>query len=391
MTNRFSGFDSAIRTPILAVDVARLSQVLSELTQLRMASGVLVLFAPKASSIPFVLETIGKYVDGFACSSVNELRLIRHVAPSSTLHFTTPGIRPDEMDDIEQLCSYLTLNSVSQWQRYVNKRHTTTHLGVRVNPRLSFVRDERYDPCRESSKLGVPIEAFANSFSDPTKESQRLSGLHFHTNCDSVDFGALKATAQYLESQLPQVLERLKWINLGGGYLFGESEDLGPFYDTVELFRDKYGLKVFIEPGASVVRNSGFLISSVIDKFVSDSREIVVLDTTVNHMPEVLEYNYQPIVAETMPNGPYEYMLVGCTCLAGDVFGEYSFLEPLEIGSRIVFEEVGAYTLVRAHRFNGVELPTICKVLDDGQLEVSKIFSFEDFANFYGVPINENV
>ena len=391
MNNAISTLTLPFDTPILAIDSARLSQTLRELVGLRALSGASVLFAPKASSIPFVLETIAEYVDGFACSSVNELKLTRCIAPTSTLHFTTPGIRPSELIKIEQLSAYLTLNSISQWRRFVTDQQATAMLGIRINPRLSFVRDERYDPCRESSKLGVPIEAFASAYSDPRMNFQRLTGLHFHTNCDSIDFRALKATALHMEDHLSETFEHLSWINLGGGYLFDESEDLGPFYETVEFFRKRYGLAVFIEPGASVVRKSGFLVSSVVDKFVSDSREIVVLDTTVNHLPEVLEYNYQPVVAGSSPTGPYGYLLVGCTCLAGDVFGDYSFPEPLEIGSRVVFEEVGAYTLVRAHRFNGVELPTICKICENGQVEVCRKYSYEDFANFYGVSSDANV
>ena len=266
-----------------------------------------------------------------------------------------------------------------------------SNLGIRINPRLSFVRDERYDPCRESSKLGVPIEIIASRFKSDPREFENLNGIHFHNNCDSTDFGALLTTARHIEDELSEALQKVEWINLGGGYLFDESEDLEPFYQTVELFRNKYGLNVFIEPGASVVRKSGFLVSTVIDKFVSDSREVVVLDTSVNHMPEVLEYNYQPNVSGSDSSGAYDYLLAGCTCLAGDVFGGYSFSAPLQVGSQVVFEEVGAYTFVRAHRFNGVELPTICKILENGKIEVSRQFGFDDFANYYGVSSNENV
>ena len=383
--------DNHVNTPYLVVDVRILAQVLNDLAHLQHGSGVTPLFAPKASSIPFVLEEIAKVVEGFACSSLNELRLVNLIDPSAKLHFTTPGIRPDEMKDLGQLCDYLTFNSLSQWSRYAKELSHSIHLGIRINPRLSFVRDERYDPCREGSKLGVPIEVLASRMARDRTEFQDLNGLHFHTNCDSTDMAALLATAKHIEDQLPEALKKVEWINLGGGYLFDECEDLEPFYQTVELFRNQYGLTVFIEPGASVVRKSGFLVSTVIDKFVSDSKQVVVLDTTVNHMPEVLEYNYRPVVRTSATCAGYEYMLVGCTCLAGDVFGEYAFVEPLEIGSQVVFEEVGAYTLVRAHRFNGVELPTICKQLPDGRMEEVKRFIFDDFANFYGVCVDENV
>ena len=391
MSDRLPVRHEELETPFLAIDVACLSHVLGELAGLAAASGVSPLFAPKACSIPFVLKEICGVVDGFACSSLNELRLVHDIRPSTKLHFTTPGIRPDELKRLVDLSNYLTLNSLTQWLRFVPTIKGNTSLGIRVNPKLSLVRDARYDPCRESSKLAVPVEVLAARFASDKKVFEDLTGLHFHTNCDSTDVAALLATGRHVEDQLSDVLEQIDWINLGGGYLFDECDDLAPFYETVDLFRRKYGLRVFIEPGASIVRKSGFLVSRVIDKFVSDFKEVLVLDTTVNHMPEVLEYNYQPVVANNTAGGPYEYLLVGCTCLAGDLFGEYSFLEELQIGSSVVFEEVGAYTLVRAHRFNGVELPSIYKVFSNGDMELQRKYDFDDFASFYGVDANENV
>ena len=72
------------------------------------------------------------------------------------------------------------------------------------------------------------------------------------------------------------------------------------------------------------------------------------------------------------------------TCLAGDVFGEYAFDEPLEIGSRVIFANVGAYTLVKAHMFNGVNLPSIYAYTTEGKLELKKRFTYEDFKSRCG-------
>ena len=49
----------------------------------------------------------------------------------------------------------------------------------------------------------------------------------------------------------------------------------------------------------------------------------------------------------------------GSTCLAGDIFGTYKLPVALEVGQRVVFEEAGAYSLAKAHRFNGVNLPQV--------------------------------
>ena len=45
-------------------------------------------------------------------------------------------------------------------------------------------------------------------------------------------------------------------------------------------------------------------------------------------MPEVFEYSFEPDVAGHSDDAPHSYILAGASCLAGDVFGEYSFYEP---------------------------------------------------------------
>ena len=72
------------------------------------------------------------------------------------------------------------------------------------------------------------------------------------------------------------------------------------------------------------------------------------------------------------------YLLAGSTCLAGDMFGEYAFEQPLQIGSRITFEGVGGYSLVKANMFNGVNLPSIYS-LNDEKLVLKRKYTLKDF------------
>ena len=118
MNKKKRTFSDNIATPYLAIEVGRLTQALKDLQQLKAISGVSPLFAPKACSIPFVLEELTKYVDGFACSSMNELRLVQTVSPATKLHFTTPGIRPDEIDELGHLCGYMTFNSLPHMETF---------------------------------------------------------------------------------------------------------------------------------------------------------------------------------------------------------------------------------------------------------------------------------
>jgi carboxynorspermidine decarboxylase len=191
---------------------------------------------------------------------------------------------------------------------------------------------------------------------------------------------------RYLEAKLSHRLAMLDWINLGGGYLLGPEARTGPLIEAVERLRDGYGLEVVIEPGAALVREAGSLVSAVIDLFRSGSKTVAVLDTTVNHVPEVFEYQFEPDVLGHVDDGDYEYQLVGSSCLAGDLMGEYAFPEPLRLGSRVVLINVGAYALVKAHMFNGINLPSIYSLRPDGELLLRRRFHYCDFLARTGAP-----
>ncbi|MBU4443864.1 2Fe-2S ferredoxin, partial [bacterium] len=241
-----------------------------------------------------------------------------------------------------------------------------------------------YNPCRKHSKLGVPLNKLSEIVNNGHKPLNDIKGLHFHTNCESTDFDHLIRTVKHIDTCLPGVLGQVNWVNLGGGYLFQGANNSDKLLETLSFLRKKYDIEIFFEPGKAIVGNAGYIVSSVLDVFESDGCIIAVLDTTINHMPEVFEYQYKPDVMQESTDGKYKYILAGATCLAGDLFGEYRFDEPLEIGSRIVFEEMGSYTLVKAHMFNGVNLPTIYAYTQGGKLELKKQFDYNDFKSRWG-------
>jgi len=344
-----------------------------------------LLFPLKSFSIFEALHSMASLVDGFSVSSLFEAKLARDILGNyKSVHITTPGLRPDEIPIISELCDYISFNSLSQWERYNKKTGDKTSCGLRVNPELAFVKDKRYNPCRKGSKLGVPLRKLSEISNDGYKPLHKVKGIHFHTNCESTDFDQLFKTVLHIDTNLPRLLGQVDWVNLGGGYLFEEGQNVGKLIEAIALLRDKYDVEVFFEPGKAIVGGSGYIVSSVIDMFENDDQTIAILDTSVNHMPEVFEYQYRPDIMRESEDGVYRYTLAGCTCLAGDLFGEYRFDEPLEIGSRVTFVDMGSYTLVKAHMFNGVNLPTIYAYTQDGKLELKRQFDYEDYKSRWG-------
>ena len=367
-----------VETPALVYDQLKLETLLNYGLAAREKAGVKLLYAVKAVAIYDVLKLFEPQLDGFAVSSLFEARFIKDHFPKSSIHFTSPGIRPDEALELSSLSDFVSFNSRTQVLRYGPAFVGRPSLGMRVNTGVSSVADERYDPCRPGSKLGIPIE---EAFELLTSPPVALDGLHIHTNSDSMDYGELLENVRVLAEAIPEQHE-LKWVNLGGGYLF-EGVSLEPLAEAADLLRRKFGAQVFIEPGAGLVRAAGFLVGSVSDMFDVDGQHIAVLDTTINHMPEVLEFDYQPDVVGQQEDGFFECILAGTTCLAGDIFGTYKFAAPLEVGQKVVFEEAGAYTMAKAHRFNGINLPEIGVLSPSGQYRVAKTFTYEDFASHW--------
>jgi carboxynorspermidine decarboxylase len=375
-----------VETPAFVIDERRLVRDLRAAAKLRDACGFKLLYALKPLTLEFVLELMTGWVDGFATSSLFESRLARGViGDRGTVHVTTPGLRPGELRELGRLCDTVAFNSLSQLRRLSGELNGSAQVGLRVNPQLSLVDDARYDPCRRHSKLGVPVAHLRRRWKSRPALFEKLSGLQFHTNCDSTSFEPLYRTVLHLEAKLAGLLAQLRWINLGGGYLFVPRGRTDMLAESVDILRSRYELDVYIEPGAALVRKAACLVTTVIDLFRVEGKSIVVLDTTVNHMPEVFEYQFEPDVLGHNTAAAHEYRLVGSSCLAGDLLGDYTFCRPLRLGSRVVLTNVGAYAMVKAHMFNGINLPTIYSVTPAGELIQRRRFTYEDFVSRFGV------
>ena len=372
-------------TPAFIYDEAAIASKCIGMRALSLGVKFSQLFPLKCHNLFGSLKIIAKHVDGFAASSLFEAQLAREIlGDGKKIHFTSPGLRDDELEALLSLCDGISFNSLSQWTRFKDKLSGRVTSGLRINPQLSFVKDARYNPCRPHSRLGVPLEQIKQALASQPELLQGFEGIHFHTNCDATDWSPLLNTVQHLHSHIPRLLRQCRWVNLGGGYLLDDNTDLSPFREAVQLLQNKYELEVIIEPGAGIVRDTCFLVAQVVDLFESDGKQVAVLDTTVSHMPEVFEYQFSPDVVGDSDEGRYSYILAGATCLAGDVFGEYTFDAPLAVGSRVTFTGVGAYTLVKSHMFNGVNLPTIYALTPAGELTLQKQFKYEDFIRRWG-------
>jgi carboxynorspermidine decarboxylase len=350
-------------------------------------TGTHFLYSMKSLELAPVLKIISEYVDGFAASSLFEAQLASDILGNKGhIHLTTPGLRPHEMPALGDLCSSITFNSIHQYDALKKLLSPRQKIALRVNPEHQIVGDEDYDPCCDNSRLGVTLPELLWHLQRNEQLLSRFSGIHFHTNCEGNDFRDLEDTVTVITDALGDHLKKMKWINLGGGYYFDNPQHPEAFQRTVEKLKTEYQLATYFEPGGGIVNSAGYLVSSVLDVVGPSHAKTAILDTTVNHLPECLEFDYEPDVFGDQDSG-HDYTLAGSSCLASDVFGDYAFSAALKCGEQVVMTNVGAYSHVKCHSFNGLNLPTVYLVDDKNNFQEIVSSYYDDFARKNGMKV----
>ena len=345
-----------VKTPCFVVDEEKLIHNLEILKGVMDRTGCKILLAQKAFSMFYAYPLIRRYLCGTTASGLYEARLGHEYFGKET-HVYSPAYREDEFDELLTYVDDIVFNSPAQVDKFGKKaKDCGKSIGLRLNPLCSTQEGHAiYDPCAPGSRLGTTLENF-----NP-KIMSMLDGLHFHTLCEQ-DSDALEQTVEAVETQFGPWLSMVKWINLGGGHhITRPCYDIRRLERIIKHLQDTYQVEVYLEPGEAVVLNAGYLVSSVLEILENDMH-LAILDTSAAcHMPDVLEMPYRPpVMGSGAPKEkPFTYRFGGPTCLAGDVIGDYSFDQPLMEGSRVVFEDMALYTMVKTNTFNGMPLPDI--------------------------------
>lgn len=428
-----------IKTPAYVIDEKKLRANLEILRDVEKRSGGRILLAQKAYAAYQTYPILAQYITGVTASGIYEARLgheeFKYPGKVTENHVYEPAFLEDEFEELCNICDHIVFNSLSQlekhrsvWEKAVAEGRL--FVGLRINPDYSSDdANDIYDPCSPGSRLGIRNEFM------PDVLPEGVSGLHFHNLCeqgfepledtflkverdfarffpnprieDDYDSYVLRVMG-YTESaeeefdeevaldNIPVDTEDLdaelgvdnetrtiKWINLGGGHhITREDYDREALIRLITYIREKYGIVVYLEPGEAVALDAGYLVTTVMDVVQTERMPVLILDTSAScHMPDVIEMPYRPPLKDSEQPGEmnYTYRLSSRTCLAGDIVGDYSFAEEKKVGDRLFFEDMAIYSFVKNNTFNGMPLPDLALMHEDGEVEVLKTFGYEDF------------
>jgi carboxynorspermidine decarboxylase len=384
----FTHFNPArVPSPCFVIDRAAVEDNLSILNRVQQESGAKVLGALKAFSCWSLASLFKQYLSGTCASGLHEARLGREEF-GGEVHCYSAAYKECDLIEILKVADHVLFNSFSQWSRFkalalaAQRDRPELQFGLRINPGHSEGEVELYDPCAPCSRMGVPIAQFEQAVAETPEILQGISGLHFHTLCQQ-DLPPLQRTLVAVEEKFGKYFSDLSWINFGGGHhISREDYQVDELIVLVKTFMARHQLQVYLEPGEAVAIRSGVMVAEVLD-ITWNSMAQAILDTSATcHMPDVLEMPYRAdILGAGMPNEfAHTYRLGGMTCLAGDVIGDYSFAQPLQLGQRLMFDDMAHYTMVKTTTFNGINLPAIA-IWDSrtNELNVIREFGYEDF------------
>ncbi len=370
---------SQIPSPCFVLDELRLRKNLELIRSVKERSGVEIIMAFKAFALWTVFPIIRDYISLTTASSLSEALLSKDKMGSKA-HTYAPVYTENDFSQIIDCSSYITFNSLNQFNRFypqtVNKNISC---GLRINPEFSDVATDLYNPCSEGSRLGVTAGVL------PEELPAGIDGLHFHTLCESNSYD-LEKVLNKVESMFGKHFSQLRWLNMGGGHLMTHKDyDVEHLIVLLQAFKNKYPhLEIILEPGSAFVWETGELVSTVED--VVQNKGIITAMLNVSfacHMPDCLEMPYKPaIIGATDPiEGKPTYRMGGNSCLSGDFIGSWSFDKELQVGDRVVFQDMMHYTMVKTTMFNGVSHPSIGLWTKENQFKLIREFSYADYEN----------
>lgn len=366
-------------TPCYVVDEKKLKQNLTILRRMEQETGCHILLAQKAFSMFSLYPLIGEYISGTTASGICEARL-GYEEMGKENHVFAPAYKDADMAELVLICDHVIFNSASQYRKHRAAVAGKCSVGLRVNPECSTQEGhEIYDPCAPGSRLGLTLRELRKEFPDGLPED--IEGLHFHTLCEQNADDLIK-TFDAFEQKFKPYLTNIKWLNLGGGHhITRDDYQRESLITLIRKIIDTYHVEVYLEPGEAVALNAGSLVTEVLD-IVHNGIDILILDASAAcHMPDVLEMPYRPPLRGGYEPGEkqYTYRLSSATCLAGDVIGDYSFEREICVGDRLIFDDMAIYSMVKNNTFNGMPLPAIALLREDGEVEIVKKFGYEDF------------
>lgn len=343
-------------------------------------------YAVKCSSNLEILRIVREEGFELDCSSIGEL-ILGLLADFKPRQMTLTNLYKTEQDlhfaakvDIQSI----TADSIEEIEHIAAtakklKKHIRTV--IRVNPML-----EIGSYSTKGNKYGIPI-GYIDRAIDLAVSSPYVDFRGFHFMGGYVyQPRVFKAAARTFIKLIKRCEDRgirIRSLSLGGGFpaAIGDQtafpieqmRDFPKYFNSlVERSGLRYPVKLFFEPGKSIVMNAGIGLMHVIAKkrLGKNARMVNVDGSTYNFMPDALiqsDISYDILPASKLKSPRIHKVFIGGnTCDCWDVIVRGIDMPKLRAGDLVAAMDVGAYTYVMASNFNTNKRAPMVMIAPDG-------------------------
>lgn len=375
-----------LQTPCFILDKADLENGIHGLGEaMRSRFGKSVIgYSVKTNSLPFVLATAcdnGCYAEVVSYHEY-ALALRTGFAPSRIIY---NGPLKTKETFLEAIRNHAVVN-IETWREieWLKEAACTAAggvgIGLRINVNISKVSPADQADDDDDSRFGFSIESGElQEVIDKINGIGNVSilGIHTHREPKTRSVSFYQNVIRYVQQAIKPLANSLRYWDLGGGFwgampgkpTFQDYAD--GFYDVMEPWARK--LTIIIEPGNAIVASAFTYVTTVIDRKQHDDKIYVTTDGTRNDIdPFFRKSDYFKSFSCQQTDGkasPYPQVVGGLSCLEYDrLFTIPTGERLLDIGDKIVYDRVGAYTMTLTPLFIHY-LPTVY-LLDGGKLSV---------------------
>ncbi len=328
----------------------------------------MICYAVKANSTLAVLSLLARAGSGFDIVSGGELyRVLEAGGDPARVVFSGVGKTAGEIElalrsgirnfNCESEAELAELDAVA------SKLDLVARFSLRVNPDVDAATHPYISTGLRDHKFGVDIgEARAIYGRSRSFTNLRAAGVSCHIGSQILDYSPiLEAAGKVLA--LVEDLQRdgfdIDHVDLGGGLgIAYQSADRAPqIGDFITALRERIGrdrLTVMVEPGRSIVGPAGILLTRVLYRKKSPSKEFVVVDAAMNDLirPSLYRSHHEILPLNHSPETSLVADVVGPICETGDFLARDREMPDVRPGDYLAISSAGAYGFVQASNYN---------------------------------------
>lgn len=371
-----------IETPVYCYSAAALRNNYQRYAEHFSPADSLICFAVKANSNQSVINTLAKMGSGADVVSEGELRraLLAGI-PAQKIVFSGVAKTAREMRfALEQDIFQFNVESESELEvlnEVAMSMGKQAAIAFRINPDIDARTHAKISTGKASNKFGIPATRAAKSYARAAEmPGIRVQGIDMHIGSQLTELEPFKQAFECLAllcTELRADGHDIQVLDVGGGlginYEDGHSQppDLLDYATLAHQILDPLGCRILVEPGRSMVGNTGILLSKVIYIKQGEHDRFLIIDAGMNDLlrPSMYDAFHEIIPVNDAGRPMCTYQIVGPICETGDTFAKDRQLAELEPGDLIAIKNAGAYGAAMASTYN--TRPLVPEMLVDGE------------------------